>query len=690
MIKACSLLFVFWTTFGNCGDFPFFVGTKTDREIGKLILQNGHTATLCGAMSRDGKYVATGGLDGITHLWELDTGKMLRSFEGHSSSIAVVAFSPDGKWLLTGSYDRTARLWQVETGAFSKVFVGHNGRVFAVRFAAGAKIVTVSDDNTIRVWDMLTAKEVAKFASIKKMSAVINPNGNALIASEDFNRVYVWDYAIGQERRVCQIVKQEVLTSAISGDGKVYANAGNEEAHVWDVLTEKKTKVIQGFQRTIQMVRLSEDGSLLATYCGDRDVHICEVATGKNVVIHGSQILHDFQLTKDHLLTIGLNSAELWKIASGEKIQEFRGRSSPVSCLSLSRDDKWLCIASNDGIRLWDLENGRQIRRFNGNNNPTIGVAMNNDGKKCLSATTGGEDYLVRIWDTSQPKQIRTVDNIGNVLAMAISTDSKTFVTAGADGTARLWDFEEGKLIREFQGHDLWLRSAAISKNGKWLVTSSDDDTARVWEIETGKEVNRFKQNARRTWSVRYPVLFSNDGGLIFAGYDMTVRQWKWSSNTELREFRGHSSAVNCLSITIDDKYLITGADDNTARVWHIGSGRVRHELRGHSGSIQSVAVTSDGERVITGSTDGTIRVWAMGNGTELCRVVGFQNGSWAVFDSAGRFDGSNEGKTLEGLHFVVGNKIHSLNSFREKYYDPGLLAKYLGFNKQLPRSVGP
>ena len=64
-----------------------------------------------------------------------------------------------------------------------------------------------------------------------------------------------------------------------------------------------------------------------------------------------------------------------------------------------------------------------------------------------------------------------------------------------------------------------------------------------------------------------------------------------------------------------------------------------------------------------------------------------FCDGTWAVMDEAGRYDSSNSGD-IEWLHGVVGNDIIPLKSLKADRYDPGLLAKYMGFNKEPLRTL--
>jgi WD40 repeat protein len=65
------------------------------------------------AFCPDGLHVLSGGDDESLYLWEIETGRLLRRFEGHLGSLLCVAVSPDGRWALTGSDDQTLRRWQI-------------------------------------------------------------------------------------------------------------------------------------------------------------------------------------------------------------------------------------------------------------------------------------------------------------------------------------------------------------------------------------------------------------------------------------------------------------------------------------------------------------------------------------------------------------------------------------------------
>ena len=77
------------------------------------------------AFSPDGKTIASAHNDSTIQLWDVKTGRLIRSFTGHTGHVPVIVFSPDGKTLAGGSPDQTVKLWDVSSGRFIRAFTGH-------------------------------------------------------------------------------------------------------------------------------------------------------------------------------------------------------------------------------------------------------------------------------------------------------------------------------------------------------------------------------------------------------------------------------------------------------------------------------------------------------------------------------------------------------------------------------------
>ncbi len=77
------------------------------------------------AVLADGRRAVSGSWDGTLRLWDLETGKSLRTLEGHTDWVSAVAVLADGRRALSGSEDGTLRLWDLETGESLRTLEGH-------------------------------------------------------------------------------------------------------------------------------------------------------------------------------------------------------------------------------------------------------------------------------------------------------------------------------------------------------------------------------------------------------------------------------------------------------------------------------------------------------------------------------------------------------------------------------------
>ena len=132
-----------------------------DPKSGEIITSLGgarHRDILFDAeFSPDGTLLATAGYDRGIHLWDLASGKLLRSMTAHNGAIYDLAFSPDGAVLASASGDGTCKLWQVETGERLDTLNQPQAEQFRVAFTPdGQHILAAGADNRIRLWRFLS------------------------------------------------------------------------------------------------------------------------------------------------------------------------------------------------------------------------------------------------------------------------------------------------------------------------------------------------------------------------------------------------------------------------------------------------------------------------------------------------------------------------------------------------------
>src|SRR5687768_10127908 len=106
----------------------------------ELVLQTGHTTRINAVVfSPDGKWIASGGSDNQIKIWDISSGRELRSLNGHTGWVKSLAVSSDGLWLASGSNDRTIKVWNVLSGEAAHSFAGHAGPIESLAFSSNGR-----------------------------------------------------------------------------------------------------------------------------------------------------------------------------------------------------------------------------------------------------------------------------------------------------------------------------------------------------------------------------------------------------------------------------------------------------------------------------------------------------------------------------------------------------------------------
>jgi WD40 repeat protein len=212
------------------------------------------------------------------------------------------------------------------------------------------------------------------------------------------------------------------------------------------------------------------------------------------------------------------------------------------------------------------------------------------------------------------------------VIRLVVSPDGHRALSAGTDGTVRLWDLKNGKEHKEWLGHQGQSFTVAFHPNGKRGISGGEDHRVVLWDLAKGEKVRDFRGH---TGTV-YGVAFSPDGHRIASGSeDKTIRLWDADTGKELNKLEGHTDSVMAVAFSPDGKQLASASADKTVRLWSLNTGKGIFKLEGHTAIVRDVAFSSDGKRILSGALypDGTGRVWNAGTGKELRKLDGIPQG---------------------------------------------------------------
>ena len=247
---------------------------------------------------------------------------------------------------------------------------------------------------------------------------------------------------------------------------------------------------------------------------------------------------------------------------------------------------------------------------------------------------SAGEDGTVRLWepvesgggfgDGWRQTVLATLD--AGLWAVAFSPDGDRVAAACGDGMSLVWDCVTGRERVRCVGHRGVVYGIAFSPDGRQLVTGGRDGTVRIWDAATGQEELSLTGNGGTVYSVAY----SADGRVIASGsQDATVRLWDAATGEERAVLRGHGKRVFSVAFSPQGDRVATAAEDATVRVWDVATGEERAVFQ-HPVRANAVTFTADG-RVVTATSDAVLRIWDPSNGLEVGRRLGHGGGIWSV-----------------------------------------------------------
>ncbi|QLE01624.1 WD40 repeat domain-containing protein [Galbibacter sp. BG1] len=263
----------------------------------------------------------------------------------------------------------------------------------------------------------------------------------------------------------------------------------------------------------------------------------------------------------------------LWDVLDGSLLWK-NYHESEVECVTFSPDNKRIATGGEDYlVKIWDVETGELIKDID-NKSGLDGITWSHDGNIIAAGTESG---LVNLWDANTFELIKSVKVGSTVNSIQFTKDDTHFIAGGNyqnkeknsnkviyTGFAKLVNVASGEVIKDYGDHKASVKSVRISDNGKWVATASFDKSARMFDFESGKLLNQFQEEEKIE-----AVEFTRDSQfLVTGGHSMTVNFYRTEDYKLATAYP--SPRTEYLHFSQDGRLLVTAHEDSGLLELHL------------------------------------------------------------------------------------------------------------------------
>jgi|GEM_PF-1186105 len=476
------------------------------------------------------------------------------------------------------------------------------------------------------------------------VEGVFSPDGASIAGAFTNGTVGIWNTANHRLEGTLGVAGLSGLNSvAFSRNGKLIATAyGNGTVRIWDARTRRQLgDVIPGSEGSAWSASFNPAGTRVAIADTGGTAKIFEVSNHRLVGLlrepplpgqTESLSLYKVAWSPDGRLIVTASldgAAQIWSVAdlntagTATPVGELNpGQHVAVETAEFSPDGSQILTASGDGnAETWNVGRalqhaGAKLHTIAAGSTGLNDARFSANGKLIVTAgRTGALDVWSASTDSKSPlMSLRRAGQPASVLSAAFNPNDTSVLSAGGDGSLRIWDLRGRKETASLTGPagSDSVSSAVFSPDGSRVLTGTYGGSARLWSAATGQSQLVF--TTPHGYNVT-DVSFSPDGRL-FAASDGGGHAWICSADTGEIEAELNWLPQIMSSIEFnptDSSRVVTASADGTAQIWNLNNPSTPERVLGKRGeaAVNSAAFSPDGRLVVTARQDGKATVWS-------------------------------------------------------------------------------
>ncbi len=675
------------------------------------------------AISPDGNLLATAGENNQVRVWQAANGGNgpQPALAGFTAPVKSVAFSLDNNHLASGTANNLVFVHDVKTGLVEQISAEHAGAVEALAAAGetGKLFISSGADKSIRSFSLVFEKQIAGHGGLVTSIAFIPPNSARILSGSDDGTVRVWD--VGGGNQVASLGHGGPVTSvAVSSDGQRYASgSANNTAKLWNAGNNQQIAEMKGDLRNQKIVAdltADEAEAKAAVTVAMNAVPAAEKALTERTeaqkkateaktaaektsteMAEKAKTAADAKAVADKLAT---DTAAAAKVAADAKVVADKAVTDTAAAAKAAVDaaakakealdkdannedlkkakadaDALVTKTADDAKKAVDAKaiadkamtdtaaaaktaaDAKAVTDKAATDTATAAKKADDEKITAVKSLEQADRAVKEATDgvaksksdheaaTNKQKAVETALTAGKtaaterekpIRAVCFSRDGKELAVAGDGGTISTFDGLTGAPWDVLDGHKGQVLALDFAA-GRALVSGSADQSAKAWDLNPGwtlagvlgpkKEAPQDLNDS--VFISRILCLdFSPDGKLLATGGGDPSRSgelmlWDVANRTIFKNLeQAHSDTVFGVKFSRDGQQLLSGAADKFVKIHDIASGKLVKSFEGHTNHVLGVAWKGDGKFVASAGADNAIKVWNVETG-EQARTIG-------------------------------------------------------------------
>ena len=597
---------------------------STGREL-RTLAGHRNSVETC-AFSPDSRRIVSGGRDGKVKLWDALSGNETVRLAGHRDAVATCAFSPNGRFIASASYDHTLRIWDADSGKQVRQLRGHTANVVACGFSPdGSRLISGASDGALKIWAVRTGREVAALTGHDKgvWACMFGPDGRWVLSASEDGSLKRWDVRTRHLLNTYTGHVGPVWTCNVSPDGRrIVSGSKDKTVRVWDARSGRELTCLEGHGEAIWGIRFLPSGRQAVSASWDWTLKVWDVGVSKTDVSRTPRTDRDQRpaektldgpiiscaCSPDGLLyAAGCSdgSLRLWDAVTGASRGSFPLHTDYVTVLRFSPDGKWLMAGAwNGSLKLFDVKARRESATLAAHKNQLRSCSFSRNGALALSCSS----EMIQLWDATPDglAHRRTWrDRKASFQSCALLPDGARMVVGYGNGEIELWTVKGDRRVRV--GTQADLAFCSVSPDGRQLVSSSSDGSLKVWDVARRREIRTLAGHAGAVES----CYFSPDGRrIVSSSWDRTIKVWSLRQPADPITLSGHTDQLQDACFTADGTKILSSGMDGTLRIWDATTRDALGMLVRPSANVAICSFSGNGQRLVSASHGRSAKVW--------------------------------------------------------------------------------